>query len=332
MTPGFITDIFGFALLIPPIRAALRAAAGDRAAGRPDPVGLLPLRPSAANAWRQPGGTPPPGGRRASPARPPRQPGRDLRLRRQRPRDPAHRTTRGGARSRRRRTAESAPDLVHQRRAGLLQPARGPGGRERPPGRRGRSGARPRPGRRRRAGHAAASAGPWRSPGAPPARCSSSRSTTAVVATYGSPPAAATRWRSLSGPGVAWELPERGLLRAPHDLGDHGEERPPGRDFVAARGRPRSRRGTGRRRTDHGPRRAVSATSSRCFPPSTTRVGPTRAPRWSSGPRATGPPSAVAAEDRRRRPPDPQGRLEAARFAWSLAGSPAVGGYEILTP
>jgi hypothetical protein len=28
----------------------------------------------------------------------------------------------------------------------------------------------------------------------------------------------------------------------------------------------------------------------------------------------------------------PMGRLEAARFAWSLGGSPAVGGYEILTP
>ncbi len=28
----------------------------------------------------------------------------------------------------------------------------------------------------------------------------------------------------------------------------------------------------------------------------------------------------------------PFGRLEAARFAWSLGGSPAVGGYEILTP
>ncbi len=77
MTPGFITDIFGFALLIPPIRAALRKLLlATRPPGRPGPFGLLPLRPPP-DAWRAARGTPPPGGRRPSPGPPPRQPGRD---------------------------------------------------------------------------------------------------------------------------------------------------------------------------------------------------------------------------------------------------------------
>ena len=62
MTPGFITDIFGFALLIPPSRAALRKllmATARRVGPARTAFFIYDRRP---NAWRTAGRTPPPGG------------------------------------------------------------------------------------------------------------------------------------------------------------------------------------------------------------------------------------------------------------------------------
>ncbi len=79
LTPGFITDIFGFLLLIPPTRAALRKAllAGARRFGPARSAFFLyDRRPSG---WRGRGSaTPPPGaGPRPSPGPPPGRASRD---------------------------------------------------------------------------------------------------------------------------------------------------------------------------------------------------------------------------------------------------------------
>lgn len=62
MTPGFITDIFGFALLIPPSRAALRrllTATARRVGPARTAFFIYDRRPGN---WRTAGRTPPPGG------------------------------------------------------------------------------------------------------------------------------------------------------------------------------------------------------------------------------------------------------------------------------
>jgi UPF0716 protein FxsA len=62
MTPGFISDIFGFALLIPPSRAALRkllTATARRVGPARTAFFIYDRRPGA---WRGAGRTPPPGG------------------------------------------------------------------------------------------------------------------------------------------------------------------------------------------------------------------------------------------------------------------------------
>ncbi len=153
----------------------------------------------------------------------------------------------------------------------------------------------------------------------------------AVLATYGVAASGTDPDGALSGPGVAWDLPEGGWSAArtiwaitakselvvlvslrPEDSREHGEE--------TAAARRASSPGTSR-----------SPTPSRCSRPSTTRPAPTRGRRSSSGRRTTTPRA-------RRRPriaggaiATPYGRLAAARFAWSFRGTPAVGGYEIFT-
>jgi UPF0716 protein FxsA len=79
MTPGFITDIFGFALLIPPSRAALRkllTATARRVGPARTAFFIYDRRPSN---WRTGSRTPPPGGGTgpAPGTTPPRRPSRD---------------------------------------------------------------------------------------------------------------------------------------------------------------------------------------------------------------------------------------------------------------
>jgi hypothetical protein len=148
-----------------------------------------------------------------------------------------------------------------------------------------------------------------------------------AVAASGSDPAG-----PMAGPGVAWELPERGWSAArfawaitaksklvvlvalrPEDSRDHGEEM-----IGAAR---------------IAPREEPVAYEEPLLSTEYDEAGAhTRATLelWSENEdfamRGGGRRIAGGAL------PTPYGRLEAARFAWSIGGAPAVGGYEILTP
>lgn len=147
------------------------------------------------------------------------------------------------------------------------------------------------------------------------------------VAASGSDPAG-----PMSGPGVAWELPERGWSAArfvwaitaksgllilvslrPEDSREHGEEM-----VGAARIAPRE-----------DPLAYVEPLLSTEYDESGAQTRATLE-LWAegedyaqrgAGKRVTGGTT-----------PTPYGRLEAARFAWGIGGEAAVGGYEILTP
>jgi hypothetical protein len=155
---------------------------------------------------------------------------------------------------------------------------------------------------------------------------------TAVVTLYGIAASGSIGDRSLSGPGIAWELPDEGYsaLRTiwaitaksdllvvislrPEDVRDHGEELV-GAAQILARDEP------------YGyvePLLSTEYDENGIHTRATLEL-------WTDGdgPAERGGGRRIAGGAL----PTPQGRLEAARFAWSLAGSPAVGGYEILTP
>ena len=143
----------------------------------------------------------------------------------------------------------------------------------------------------------------------------------AVVTLYGIAASGSLGRPSALGARGRLGAPGRGLLGAAHDLGDHGEERPARRDLAPPRGRPRPRRGAGRGGADHGPRRALRLRRAAALDRVRRGRAPIPARRSSSGPRTT---TTRRARRRspglRRRAPTPEGRLEAARFAWSLGG------------
>lgn len=153
-----------------------------------------------------------------------------------------------------------------------------------------------------------------------------------VVTLYGIAASGSIGGRSLSGPGVAWELPDDGYsaLRTiwaitaksdllvvislrPEDVRDHGEE------LV----------GAARIMAHDEPYGYVEPLLSTEYDESGTHTRATLE-LWAEG-------DGAAERGGGRRIsggalPTPQGRLESARFAWSLGGSAAVGGYDILTP
>ena len=309
-------------------RRAAQAVAGDRPPGRPDPFGLLPLRPPAERLAAARGHAaarrPPPLPRPAAAAARPR-----LRLRRERPRDPPP-TAPSSIPA---RTAESAPDLVHQRRARLLHARGRARGRERPPGRRGRSDQRDlRSARRGGPGTARRRARARRGllePRRPGARVRDRR--------RGPRDLWCRRQRQRPGwPAVGARRrlgAARGrLVGGPDDLGDHGGERARRPRLAASRGLPRARRGDGRR-SAHRPRDEPIAYAEPLLSTEYDEAGAhLRAtlelwteeddyPERGGGRRVSG--GTIAT---------PYGQLAAARFAWSFRGTPAVGGYEILTP
>jgi hypothetical protein len=154
----------------------------------------------------------------------------------------------------------------------------------------------------------------------------------AVVTLYGVAASGSLGERALSGPGVAWELPDDGYsaLRTiwaitaqsdllvlislrPEDSRDHGEESV-GAARIMAREEPYGyvEPLLSTEYDEHGIHTRASLEL------------------WTEGegPAERGAGRRIAGGAL----PTPQGRLEAARFAWGLGGSPAVGGYEILTP
>ena len=147
------------------------------------------------------------------------------------------------------------------------------------------------------------------------------------VAASGSDPEGA-----LSGPGVACDLPDGGWSAArtvwaitaksrlivlvalrPEDSREHGEEVVGAARIMPGDGSARLRRAAALDRIRRG--RHPHAGDARAL------VGG-RPPRRARRRHA----------DRRRCDLDPYGRLEAARFAWAIRGTAAVGGYEIFTP
>ena len=282
LSPGFITDIFGFLLLIPPTRALLRRSLlgvarrvgptrsvfflYDRRpgrAGRRRAAGRGPAR-NRRRVDRAPDPGPDPRGPTTSTAAPARSPTTRREL------DP------GTARPPRRRAEADADVLVHRRRARLLRAARGTRGRRGAANR--RRGDRPRRGRRpdrRGPGDAAVRIRcRSRSRGARPGRCSSSRSTPRCVSLYGIAASGTQggddRW---PGPGSPGSCPTAATRRCARS----GRSAPKSDLLVlivaAARGRARPRRGAGRGGADHGPAPSPTVTSSRCSPPSTTSTG-----------------------------------------------------------
>jgi len=154
----------------------------------------------------------------------------------------------------------------------------------------------------------------------------------AVLATYGVAASGSDPDGPLSGPGVAWELPEGGWSAArtiwaitanselvvlvslrPEDSREHGEE-----TAAAARIVPRDE-----------PSAYAEPLLSTEYDEAGAHLRATLElwteeddyPERGGGRRVSG--GTIAT---------PYGRLAAARFAWSFRGTPAVGGYEILTP
>jgi len=77
LTPGFITDIFGFALLLPPTRAALRRALLATARRVGPARSVLFVYDRRPSGWRRDSRTPPPGGPPPTPGPAPRGADRD---------------------------------------------------------------------------------------------------------------------------------------------------------------------------------------------------------------------------------------------------------------
>jgi len=154
----------------------------------------------------------------------------------------------------------------------------------------------------------------------------------AILATYGVAASGSDPDGPLSGPGVAWELPEGGWSAArtiwaitakselvvlvslrPEDSRDHGEEM-----AGAARIVPRDE-----------PTAYTEPLLSTEYDETGTHIRATLElwteaddyPERGGGRRVSG--GAIAT---------PYGQLAAARFAWGFRGTTAVGGYEILTP
>ncbi len=154
----------------------------------------------------------------------------------------------------------------------------------------------------------------------------------AVVAVYGIAASGTQGGDRISGPGVAWELPDNGYsaLRTvwaitaksdllvlislrPEDARDHGEELV-GAARIMARDEP------------YGYVEPLLSTEYDENGIHTRATLELWAEDDGAAERGAGRSVAGGAIS------TPAGRLEAARFAWSLGGSPAVGGYEILTP
>lgn len=154
----------------------------------------------------------------------------------------------------------------------------------------------------------------------------------AVLMIYGVAASGSDPDGSLSGPGVAWELPDGGWSAArfvwaitarsrlvvlvslrPEDSRDHGEELV-GAAVIASRSEPTAY---------VEPLLSTEYDEAGAHTRATLELWSEAGdyPERGGGRRISG--GAVAT---------PYGRLEAARFAWSIGGSPAVGGYEILTP
>ena len=288
LTPGFITDIVGLPLLIPPTRAGCAAscsAVRRRRSARPGRLfflydrtpGARPARRRARRGSRRP---PPPGG------------SRDYDFD-------------GSAREIPETARTSSTAAASARAVRLLSFIAGEHGYCSLSRRRRRQGScrlgdgdasRPRRRRPERGpGRLDPSAATVESRGARPGRRWSSRSARRRSSLRGRRQRAATAAGSLVGPGVAWELPENGCAGAADGLGDHREERP------------------ARCSSRCGPRTPASTARSSSAPPGSSPSaepyayaepllsteydgdGPTRGRRWSSGPAATARPSAAAA-------------------------------------
>jgi hypothetical protein len=153
-----------------------------------------------------------------------------------------------------------------------------------------------------------------------------------IVSLYGIAASGAQGDLQISGPGVAWELPDEGYsaLRTvwaitaksdllvlislrPEDVRDHGEELV-GAARIMARDEP------------YGYIEPLLSTEYDETGIHTRATLELWTEEGGAAERGAGHSIAGGAIS------TPLGRLEAARFAWSLGGSPAVGGYEILTP
>ena len=137
---------------------------------------------------------------------------------------------------------------------------------------------------------------------------------------------------SISGPGVAWELPGERLRGAADDLGGDRQGRPDAPDRGSARGRRVPRGGDDRRRAPDPRRRALRLRRAAALDRVRRARAHTSARRSSSGPapRSTCPSAAAACGSAAASIDGPDGRLEAARFAWKLDGSP--GGRRLRDP
>ncbi len=154
----------------------------------------------------------------------------------------------------------------------------------------------------------------------------------AVLKIYGVAASGTDPDGALSGPGVAWEIPDGGWSAArtiwaitaksrlvvlvslrPEDSRDHGEEL-----VGAAKLIPRSEP-----LAYHEPLLSTEYDEDGAHTRATLELW---ADEDGMAERGAGRRIAGAAAT------TPYGRLEAARFAWSIGGTPAVGGYEILTP